>query len=50
MTKSNLGRKGLILLTVPYNSSSSKTMRAETQNRAGTWSQELMQRTWRDAA
>lgn len=38
--QSNCGRTGLILLTVPCNSSSSKLVRAGTQAvRAGTWSQ-----------
>jgi hypothetical protein len=31
MTKNNLGRKEFILLTVPYNSSSSKAARTGTQ-------------------
>jgi hypothetical protein len=44
VTKSNLGEKGLISLTVPDNSSSSKAVRA------GTGRQELMQRPWRGAA
>ena len=44
MGKSNLGRQGFISLTVSYDSSSSKAVRA------GTWKQELMQRPWREAA
>jgi hypothetical protein len=50
MTKSNMGRKGLISLTVPYYSLSSKEVRTETHTGQEPWRQELMQRPWRDAA
>jgi hypothetical protein len=35
MTKSNLEKKGIILLTVPYNSSSPKAVRTETTQDPG---------------
>jgi hypothetical protein len=44
MTKKQIGRKGFTWLALPYCYSSSKEVRTGTQNKAGTWSQELMQR------
>jgi hypothetical protein len=54
-SQTQLGREGFILLTVPYNSSSSKAVTARpTQVRnlrqelmQRPWRQELMQRPWR---
>lgn len=44
MTKSNWEGKGLFQPPLPYNSLSSKEVRA------GTWSQEMKQRPWRNIA
>lgn len=47
--QSSLRRKGLIrfVLHTPHHSSSPAEVRAGTQSKAGTWTQELMQRSWR---
>jgi hypothetical protein len=48
MTKSKLGTKEFIWFILPYPSSPLKEVR--TQDREGTWKQELMQKPWRSAA
>jgi hypothetical protein len=47
MTKSNLKRKGIISLVVPYNSSSPKAVWARIQARQEPRAGELTQKPWK---
>jgi hypothetical protein len=50
MTQSQFGRKMFIWLTFPYFSHFPKRAKMESQERAGTWRLEPMQRPWRGVA